>query len=170
MKYVIDTDDYKGFAPKYCLVFGDGGYGLDMLDIFTELTAEYVNEHFGSLQDDAYNKGLEDGKKENRTGVGCETCEWYGSPFTGDCNVCCRNYEDKYEQKQKEDAEIKVGDEVKSIDGLSTGIATYINSRGFDIIHSDGSVEENVARSEWRKTGKHYDIAQLLAKMKGGDA
>ena len=63
MKYIIESNDVIGYAPKYAMLFGDG-YMIQPLEDLEELTADYVNEHFGILQDDAYNAGFENGKKE----------------------------------------------------------------------------------------------------------
>ena len=46
------------------------------------LNSDYINEHFGELQDEAYRKGFEDGKnqKEDRIEVGDEV-EWDGDKY-----------------------------------------------------------------------------------------
>ena len=56
MKYIIESNDVIGYTPKYAMLFGDG-YMIQPLEDLEELTADYINEHFGDLQDDAYNKG-----------------------------------------------------------------------------------------------------------------
>ena len=33
------------------------------VDALEELTADYINEHYGQMQDEAYQRGYEDGKK-----------------------------------------------------------------------------------------------------------
>jgi hypothetical protein len=62
MKYIIDTDDFK-FTLKTIVVMGIAGCVSKSVDDLEELTADYINENFGELQDTAYQKGLEDGKK-----------------------------------------------------------------------------------------------------------
>ena len=183
IKYVIDTDDYKGFAPKYCLVFGDGGYGLDMLDIFTELTAEYVNEHFGELQDDAYNKGLEDAWECARKMLRmCDAdlldifTECYASVCTASQAIQKYTVHEAlakltaYEEKQKEDADFCVGDEVQSESG-DICIVTKSSVDGYKkqmyVMFDDGSTGER-EKVYFHRTGNHYDIADLLAKMREG--
>ena len=72
----------------------------------------------------------------------------------------------RYEQKQKEDAEIKVGDEVIRPNGKHMIVVSFGftgTACGFDETGCWTSVEPNEAT----KTGNHYDIAALLEKMKG---
>ena len=58
-KYIIDTDDVIGYTPKYAMLFGDG-YMIQPLDYLDELNSDYINDHYGELQDVAYQKGLDD--------------------------------------------------------------------------------------------------------------
>lgn len=65
-KYVIDTtlDNVKKVIAMG--VTKGGAIWTDTTDIenLEELNSDYINEHFGDLQDTAYQKGFEDGKKE----------------------------------------------------------------------------------------------------------
>ena len=69
MKYIINTDAlYGGDIYKSMLLMGTNGRGEVIvqkfnLDELEELNGDYINEHFGSLQDEAYHRGLEEGKK-----------------------------------------------------------------------------------------------------------
>lgn len=76
-----------------------------------------------------------------------------------------REYEEK--KKQKEDKEIRVGDEVQSL-GEITGIVTYISeTEGFNILWKDGSVGKRKNISDYKKTGRTFSgIAEILKKMK----
>ena len=74
-----------------------------------------------------------------------------------------------YEQKQKEDADFCVGDEVT--DGLCVGVVTKSAVMGDNdlmyVVFEDGSTNE-YPKSEFKKTGRHFDaVEQLLEKMKG---
>lgn len=67
-KYIIDTGDYL-FTTDGVLVVGfdcdnKPATFYNSLDNLEELTSDYINEHFGDLQDTAYQKGFEDGKAQ----------------------------------------------------------------------------------------------------------
>ena len=69
-KYIIDipkTVGMLGTAGSVHYTYFDGIQVQTIVlkgDEIEELNADYVNEHFGILQDDAYNAGFEEGKKE----------------------------------------------------------------------------------------------------------
>lgn len=78
-KYIIDTGDYL-FTTDGVLVVG---FDCDnkpttfynSLDTLEELNSDYINEHYGELQDEAYKRGYKDGKKsqnDDRIEVGDE--------------------------------------------------------------------------------------------------
>ena len=127
-KYIIDTETWSNlFEAKKVGIYG---IGIDLLtnektvwsrmfhlDELEELNSDYINEHFGELQDEAYQKGydagiiassfvdksdeayqkgFEDGK--NSTEKGCEGCKYEECGDTEDpCWHCRKNYKDKYE-------------------------------------------------------------------------
>ena len=74
-KYIVDIDDFEPhFKVDSIGVFGIGkslSYSeedhswsrIKSIEEFEELNSDYINEHYGSLQDEAYQKGFEDGKK-----------------------------------------------------------------------------------------------------------
>ena len=76
-----------------------------------------------------------------------------------------------YEEKQKADDEIKVGDEVVWAD---TKCAVVFINRDietskvidYDLLADDGSVAENISSDRFRKTGRHFDIDKILEEMK----
>ena len=73
-KYIIDTETWANlFEVQRVGVYGIGNdivtdektvwsrmFSLDELE---ELNSDYINEHYGELQDEAYKQGYEDGKK-----------------------------------------------------------------------------------------------------------
>ena len=76
-----------------------------------------------------------------------------------------------YEEKQKADDEIKVGDEV-NWDG-DNYIVTYINIdidtsevKDYDLMMWDGSVVDHVKKCSFVKTDRHFDIDKILEAMK----
>lgn len=66
-KYIIEiAEEYEEYF-KGVLICGiaDGKFAVDVIarEDLEELNSDYINEHYGSLQDEAYQRGLEDGKK-----------------------------------------------------------------------------------------------------------
>ncbi|MGF2525902.1 hypothetical protein ACQUW0_26605, partial [Ralstonia pseudosolanacearum] len=120
MKYIIESNDVIGYTPKYAMLFGDG-YMIQPLEDLDVLNSDYINEHYGDLQDTAYQRGFEYGKAVNDKG--CEGCKYAGKVVTGPpCITCCNSYKNQWAAK---DDKIEVGDEVEW-----TGdkyIVTYIN-------------------------------------------
>ena len=76
-KYILDTDHYPFVTDGIMAIGFYNGVSepttfYESLENIEELTADYINEHYGDLQDDAYERGhgigykqgYEDGKKE----------------------------------------------------------------------------------------------------------
>ena len=66
-KYIIEiAEEYEEYF-KGVLICGiaDGKFAVDVIAVedLEELNSDYINEHYGSLQDEAYKRGYEDGKK-----------------------------------------------------------------------------------------------------------
>lgn len=66
-KYIIEiAEEYEEYF-KGVLICGiaDGKFAVDVIarEDLEELNSDYINKHYGSLQDEAYQRGLEDGKK-----------------------------------------------------------------------------------------------------------
>lgn len=77
-----------------------------------------------------------------------------------------------YEDKQKQDAEIKVGDEVYSDAFDDKGIVTHITTDKVSCvcIICNGSTMMKVGLCGLHKTGRHFDqIAKVLAELRGAD-
>ena len=204
MKYIIEIEekplcvfdkDTQTFFPRLWRVKGFNSLVLDEegLSRLEELNSDYINEHFGGLQDDAYNKGyaqcqddygdalkhakdtaykkgLEDGKAVNNKG--CEGCLYNdGTKEHSPCDICCNAYLNRWTAKPQEDDDIKVGDEVEW-----TGdkyIVTYINYdidtseiTDYDLLGDDGSVADHVKKCSFTKTGRHFDIQSILEGMR----
>lgn len=66
-KYVIDIDTDSSFQNSFGVkVYNTNTNAFiaeDDLENLEELTPDYISEHFGFLQDEAYNKGLQDSHK-----------------------------------------------------------------------------------------------------------
>lgn len=76
----------------------------------------------------------------------------------------------KYEAWEKSKEEIHVGDEVTDNDLDEIGVVTYVYDSYCCILWSDGSVSEEVRKSELRSTGRHFNIThELLKKMRDAE-
>ena len=70
-----------------------------------------------------------------------------------------------YEEKQKADDEIKVGDEVRS-KRKWTAVVVKIDDDGLMLMDSSGAVGSYSDISKFTKTGRHFDINKILEEMK----
>lgn len=167
-KYIIDTGDYL-FTTDGVLVVGfdcdnKPATFYNSLDNLEELNSDYINEHFGELQDEAYRKGFEDGKWKAEDG--CTGCKYEGN--AGEhlpCEYCMNNFKNQWTAKQKD--RIEVGDEVSTRDGAPshTFLVTKVTDSHVFGISDDGSWNY-WTKDEVTKTGKHYDIASILEAMR----
>ena len=158
MKYIIESNDVIGYTPKYAMLFGDG-YMIQPLEDLEELNSDYINEHYGSLQDEAYQRGLEDGKAQSERG--CDGCRFDGTRCTA-CENCCNSHMNHWTAK---DDEIKVGDEVdwagdKFI--VTRIFQPHNNAEECDGVNMDGCTYHDVLISGLTKTGRHVDITDML--------
>lgn len=173
-KYIIDTPDGVEWGVVTCRT-EDEFYTRDF-DSLEELNSDYINEHYGDLQDDAYErghgigyqKGFEDGKAVNDKG--CVGCKFEGNGKDhSPCDYCCNGYSNQYQAKQTDD-EIKVGDEVAfhHDDGRpdTVVVVTYIGQDGYiDGMDGRGIQYAHKNPTKWTKTGRHFDIASILKEM-----
>lgn len=180
MKYIIEIEekplcvfdkDTQTYFPRLWRVKGFNSlvFDEDGLSRLEELNSDYINEHFGELQDEAYQKGFEDGK--NSIDMGCEGCR-YSLRFAKDepCKSCSNCYKSKYEPMPKEDDSIKVGDEVvtRGVIPGNTFLVTKVTESSVYGISNDGSWNF-YNKDSATKTGKHYDIQSILEAMKEHD-
>ena len=164
MKYIIDSDDVIGYTPKYAMLFGDG-YMIQPLEDLEELNSDYINEHYGDLQDTAYQKGFEDGKAVNDKG--CEGCKYANVAGTHEpCVRCSNSYGNQWTSK---DDKIEVGDEVNWL-GDCFIVTRIFQPRNMkeqcDGIDDDGCVYRDVLIKDLEKTGRHFDIEKILEAMR----
>ena len=187
-KYIIEIKPEYEDSFKGVMILGarDSNLFVDTVNVddLEELNSDYINEHFGDLQDTAYQKGLEEGKKAIWEAVRkvSHLPEGVVRDLFADCysSVCTvlqvfLKYEGSevieklkaYEEKQAD--KITAGDEVVSkysgIKGVllepetEDVLATIIvpSQRWRTIYDSHQNLE---------KTGKHYDIEKFLEAMK----
>ena len=169
MKYVIEIDTEHPFESKkyddllYATNVGALIITENDLDTLEILNSDYINEHYGSLQDTAYQKGFEDGKDSIEKG--CEGCKYEGvKEEEPPCYACSKAYKNRYTPAPHSDR-IEVGDEVVDKDGDKT-IVTNIHGFLFDGLCSDGSTMDDLFLEDVRKTGRHFDIASILEAMR----
>ena len=206
MKYIIDIEkkplcvfdeDTQTYFPRLwrakgfnSLVFDEEG-----LSRLEELNSDYINEHFGELQDTAYQRGLKEGKKafdllesernsEYQRGLNeaweaarkivemtdppyWEVFDEYKDDLFGKITASEAIEKLKaYEEKQKADKDVKRGDVVRNkINGL-TYIVTLASDYGYVLLSDDGNCATSSITNTFEKTGKHYDIDKILEEMK----
>ena len=191
MKYILEIKPEYEDSFKGLMILGakDSNLFVDTIAVenLEELNSDYINEHFGDLQDTAYQKGLHDGESkcrycnEYQRGLddawGCAKklfssmadsdiekafpIEWNNGGFNALINLQPQEAIEKlkaYEEKQKADDEIKVGDEVQH--GDSTGIVYDAGDLIISgLLTDDGPfVPFQWYKQECKKTGRHFDI------------
>ena len=164
-KYIIEIKSEYEDTTKGIMVLGarDSNLFVDVvkLDDLDELNSDYINEHFGSLQDDAYKRGLEDGKAVHDKG--CEGCKLQGTD-SNICDQCCNSYANQWKSK---DDKIEVGDEVRLCGHKVPYIVTSCD--GDDDAYILMTVNGGFIKAEKynvRKTNRHFDIKGILEAMK----
>ena len=194
-KYIIELEDdiqyliINGRADNRCYTLVRPVAELEVLN------SDYINEHYGELQDEAYQKGINDGSLDVKQRVegayqrGLEDAweaakklfssmadsdiekafpiEWNNGGFKALMNLQPQEAIAKLKAyEDKQKDRIEVGDEVIDKDGDTT-IVTNIHERLFDGLCSDGSTMSDLFLEDVRKTGRHYDhIGKLLEAIR----
>ena len=190
-KYIIDIPNGVEWGVVTCRT-EDGFYTRDF-DSLEELNSDYINEHFGDLQDTAYQKGVNDGSLDVKQRV--EGAYQRGLDDAWECarelylNGACKDLFGEYfntfiknhtaqeaiaklkayEEKQKADNKIEVGDEVNWLGDcfIVTRIFQPRNGKEqCDGIDDDGCVYHDVLIKDLEKTGRHFDIQKILEEMR----
>lgn len=146
-----------------------------------ELNSDYINEHFGELQDEAYQAGLNDAweaaKKLFSSMADSDIekafpIEWNNGGFKALMNLQpqeaiakLKAYEDKPSDR------IEVGDVVERyVDGKLDSKGIYLQEDGgyWRCLFDTGAVLMTFAypKGQFKKTGKHYDIQSILEAMR----
>ena len=99
-KYIIELNDK---CARGIVVFGKTDEGVISTTQYVEnlevLNSDYINEHFGDLQDTAYQKGFEDGKAQAERG--CDGCKYeHRSQGENPCYSCSKNYMNMWTAKE----------------------------------------------------------------------
>ena len=205
-KYVIDLRSDCKVVQEICESDGQVSIGAKSINYLEELNSDYINEHYGDLQDTAYQRGLEEGKKafdllesernsEYQHGLNDAWevarkiirmpegkllnifTECYSAVCTAlqvllkyDASEAIEKLK-AYEEKQKTDNCIEIGDEVEW--NGDKYIVTYRNIdinmgviQDYDLLGDDGSVVDHVKKCSFTKTGRHFDIQSILEEMR----
>ena len=140
-----------------------------------ELNSDYINEHYGSLQDDAYQKGLDDAwecARELYLNGACK--DWFGEYF----NAFIKNHtaQEAIEKLKahKQDDKIEVGDIVERyLDNKLDSTGIYLgdaDEKGdyWNCLFWTGAsyITLGYPKYQFKKTGRHFDIASILEEMK----
>ena len=205
MKYIIDIPKTVVMTEKVGSVhytYFDGIQCKTIIlksDEIEELNSDYINEHYGQLQDEAYQRGYKDCETRYCSFDACPNRQaeyqrglddaWEAAkkislmspdeiekvfPGAAKYNRYNLGYSGveviaklkAYEEKQKADDEIKVGDEVKWNSDVIVVTRLYKDG-GFDWcdgISKDG-IAFHVLAENVCKTGKHIDIASILEEI-----
>ena len=186
-KYIIELGDS---AKKVVAIYLDEGAvwtGVQVVEDLEILNTDYINEHYGNLQDEAYQRGLDDAWEAARkiaemweTIDNDDLLEIFGVTARIGESTIGALFEKQtaseaiaklkaYEEKQKADDEIKVGDEVthKSDSVVWKAVCIQIDGDGrhMNLMGHTGAVGYYPVE-DFKKTGRHFDIASILEDMR----
>ena len=181
-KYIIDVPKTVGVLEAVGSVrytYFDGIQVQTIVlkgDEIEELNSDYINEHFGDLQDTAYQRGLndsweaarkiaqqweEDTDTEHRLVIDDSIRVTLDSMTASEAIAKLK----AYEEKQKADDKIEVGDEVEVLNSGSKYLVAWIAGTSLCGFAHDG-VTCRLQPSDVRKTGRHFDIKSILEDMR----
>ena len=183
MKYIIEiAKEYEEYF-KGVLICGivEGKFAVDVIarEDLEELNADYINENFSDLQDTAYQRGLHDAWEAARKLFSTMAdsdiekafpIEWNNGGFNALINLQPQEAIAKlkvYEEKQKADDKIEVGDVVRLCRHKVPYIVTSCD--GDDDTYILMTVNGGFIKAEKynvRKIGRHFDINSILEDMR----
>ena len=170
-KYIIELDDRIKLVTSVGVTENGVVYTTsDYVHNLEELNSDYINEHYGELQDEAYQRGLEDGK--NSIENGCKGCKYESrTAMEEPCKYCSNCHTSKYTPMPKHSDRIEVGDIVERyVDGKldSKGIYLQEDDGYWRCLFDTGAALMTFAypKGQFKKTGKHYDIQSILEAMR----
>lgn len=174
MKYVIESA-FENMSIQKIMQLGLDANGritnwTDSIEDVEELNSDYINEHYGGLQDDAYKRGYEDGK--DSVVNGCDGCRYKSKQESGrhPCFACARYYKDDYyEPIQKDEITVGVhfGDEIV-VNG-ERGVIVSHENEGSDTIWAllNGyRTPQIVDKNNYTKTGRRFGIEEIMEAMR----
>ena len=198
-KYIIEIKPEYEDSFKGLMLLGakDSNLFVDTVAVedLEELNSDYINEHFGDLQDTAYQKGINDGSLDVKQRVEgayqrglndaweaarkivemsapqyWELFDTYKENLFGKISASeAINKIKAYEEKQKADDKIRVGDEVEGDEDGQRGVvidSRFENSQ-VAVLTGNSKVYSWWSKCAIHKTGRHFtEIAELLKKMR----
>ena len=176
-KYVIELGKDVQIVQSIIVTQNGNAYThTEWVKNLEELNSDYINEHFGELQDKAYQRGLDDAWEAAKKMFSSMSdsdiekvfpIEWNNGGFNALMNLQPHEAIAKLKayEEQKAD-ELKAG-EIVDWNGEKY-IVSYIYDDGrADLIYLEcGSVCESVSPDCFTRTGKHYDITKILEEIK----
>lgn len=166
-KYIIEiAEEYEEYF-KGVLICGiaDGKFAVDVIarEDLEELNSDYINEHYGELQDEAYQRGYEAGKESTKNG--CMGCKYETRTSCEEpCKYCSNCHTSKYTPMPEKKDRIEVGDIVEVYGNL--GVVTYMYELKACVMMIEDGSSGNWNLSECKNTGKYYDIQSILEAMR----
>jgi len=122
-----------------------------------------LDEETKQSVDEAYQRGLEDGKAVSDKG--CVGCKWEGNGKDhSPCDYCCNCYSSQWAAKQT-DEEIKVGDEVIYNNTIKCLVVRPETDERYAVLIDGNGHHYSTDHRECKKTGRHFDIASILKEM-----
>ena len=191
-KYIIELDENAKEVVVISLEDGDMWTETVEVEDLEQLNSDYINEHYGELQDEAYQRvegayqaGLNDAWEAVKKIFGYEidgalSIDEIGEAFgykkedvfyTADiirANTAEQVIAKLKAYEEKQDNKFEFGDEITDSYGTKGCVVSKDNEEG-EMIYAlfDGyRVPQHVAKSKYRKTGKHYDIEKILEALK----
>ena len=178
-KYIIELGDS---AKKVVAIYLDEGAvwtGVQVVEDLEVLNSDYINEHYGELQDAAYQRGLDDAWEAARKIVEMwekidndDLLEIFGlTAKIGESTVGTLFGKQTASEaiakleKQKADDKIEVGDEVEVLNSGNKYLIAWFAGTSLCGFAHDG-VTCRLQPSDVRKTGRHFDIQSILEAMK----
>lgn len=180
-KFVVEI---KKSGYPYSAVSESRNCSEEFLDSLDRLDSTYINEHFGALQDEAYNQGLNDAwelAKQILYGVDKQLIEIFDvnvEPVFFDLTHKREIINNHTPQEVKamtdewrESQNIKRGDVVKCIYKEMHSYGVYLGEDETDywIIYPSYDVPQSISKEKYKlkKTGKHLDIQSILSQIGG---
>jgi hypothetical protein len=182
-KYIIELDDRIKLVTSVGVTENGVVYATsDYAHNLEELNSDYINEHYGELQDEAYQRGLEDAWEAARKIIRMpdgDILDLFPDCYASVCTAVqailkygaseaiakLKAYE------ENKDEPIKMGDIVERyIDGKFDSRCIYLQEDyGYwRCLFYTGVIFTTFAypKGQFKKTGKHYDIASILEAMR----
>lgn len=158
-KYIIELGEDANMVQVISVTQNGNAYidSTVYVEYLEQLNSDYINEHFGDLQDEAYDKGYAQRQDD------------YGDALKHAKDTAYqKGFEDGKAQREHDD-KIEVGDEVNWSSDIFI-VTRIFQPRNMkeqcDGIDDDGCVYRGVLIKDLEKTGRHFDIHKILKEMK----